>query len=122
MYEDLVKSLRSCWRINDPSFNCVQMKNGACDPIGRCVPYLHDMAADAIEDLQDRIANIMVTVKSQKHIIKANNAADVRPVVLCKDCRHRDPEDHKCDSGQLERAGCVFPVDDDYFCAYGEKS
>lgn len=48
-------------------------------------------------------------------------AADVRPVVLCKDCRHRDPEDHKCDCGQLERAGCVFPVDDDYFCAYGEK-
>ena len=48
-------------------------------------------------------------------------AADVRPVVRCKDCRHRDPEDHKCDCGQLERAGCVFPVDDDYFCAYGER-
>ena len=48
-------------------------------------------------------------------------AADVWPVVLCKDCRHRDPEDHKCDCGQLERAGCVFPVDDDYFCAYGER-
>ena len=48
-------------------------------------------------------------------------AADVRPVVLCRDCRHRDPEDHKCDCGQLERAGCVFPVDDNYFCSYGEK-
>ena len=48
-------------------------------------------------------------------------AADVRPVVFCRDCRHRDPEDHKCDCGQLERAGCVFPVDDDYYCAYGEK-
>ena len=48
-------------------------------------------------------------------------AADVRPVVLCNDCRHRDPEDHKCDCGQLERAGCAFPVDDDYFCAYGER-
>ena len=48
-------------------------------------------------------------------------AADVVPVVRCKNCRHRDPEDHKCDSGQLERAGCVFPVDDDYFCAYGER-
>lgn len=48
-------------------------------------------------------------------------AADVRPVVLCRDCRHRDPEDHKCDCGQLERAGCVFPVDNDYYCAYGEK-
>lgn len=46
---------------------------------------------------------------------------DARPVVSCKDCRHRDPEDHKCDCGQLERAGCVFPVDDDYYCAYGVK-
>ena len=46
---------------------------------------------------------------------------DVRPVVLCRDCRHRDPEDHKCDSGEMERQGCVFPVDDDYFCAYGER-
>ena len=48
-------------------------------------------------------------------------AADVRPVVRCKDCRHRDPEDRKCDSGKMERQGCVFPVDDDYFCAYGER-
>lgn len=48
-------------------------------------------------------------------------SADVEEMVRCKDCRHRDPEDHKCDCGQLERAGCVFPVDDDYFCAYGER-
>lgn len=42
-------------------------------------------------------------------------------IVRCKACRHRDPEDHKCDCGQLERAGLVFPVDDEYFCAYGEE-
>ncbi len=48
-------------------------------------------------------------------------AADVRPVVLCKDCRHRDPEDHKCDCGGTERQGCPFKVADDYFCAYGER-
>ena len=48
-------------------------------------------------------------------------AAGVRPVVFCKDCRHRDPEDGKCDAGAVERAGCVFPVGDNYFCAYGEK-
>lgn len=47
--------------------------------------------------------------------------ADVVEVVRCEDCKHRDPEDLKCDCGQLERAGCVFPVDDDYFCAYGVK-
>ena len=46
---------------------------------------------------------------------------DAVPVVRCKDCRHRDPEDHKCDSGALERAGCIFPVQDDYFCSFGER-
>lgn len=48
-------------------------------------------------------------------------AADVREVVYCKDCRHRDPEDHKCDCGGTERQGCPFKVADDYFCAYGER-
>lgn len=47
--------------------------------------------------------------------------ADAREVVYCKDCRHRDPEDHKCDCGGAERQGCPFKVADDYFCAYGER-
>ena len=38
-------------------------------------------------------------------------------LIRCKDCKHRDPEDHKCDCGhdiqwQLPRA-------DDWFCADG---
>ena len=41
-------------------------------------------------------------------------------IVRCKDCDHRDPEDKKCYCGELERAGCIFPVADDYYCAYGE--
>ena len=39
----------------------------------------------------------------------------------CKSCRHRDPEDKKCDCGRLERQGCLFPVSDDYYCKYYEK-
>ena len=54
-------------------------------------------------------------------IVEDFPAADVRPVVYCKDCRHRDPEDHKCDCGGTERQGCPFKVADDYFCAYGER-
>lgn len=42
-------------------------------------------------------------------------------IVQCKDCKHRDPEDKKCDCGMFERQGCIFPVDDDYFCKYGER-
>ncbi len=45
----------------------------------------------------------------------------MKPLVRCKNCSHRDPEDHKCDCGQTERQGCPFPVHDDYFCAYGEE-
>lgn len=47
-------------------------------------------------------------------------AADVMPVVRCRDCKHRDPEDKKCDCGGLEHAH-MFPVADDWFCADGER-
>lgn len=42
-------------------------------------------------------------------------------VVRCKDCKHRDPEDKKCDCGNLHHAGTIFPVPDNYFCADGER-
>lgn len=45
-----------------------------------------------------------------------------RPHGECKSCRHRDPEDKKCDCGGQERQGCPFPVSDDYYCKYYEKS
>ena len=43
----------------------------------------------------------------------------LKEIVRCKDCKHRDPEDHKCDCGhdiqwQLPRA-------DNWFCADGEE-
>lgn len=47
-------------------------------------------------------------------------AADVVPVVRCGECKHRDPEDKKCDCGGLEHAH-IFPVADDWFCADGER-
>lgn len=45
---------------------------------------------------------------------------DERPKGECRTCRHRDPEDKKCDCGELERSGCLFPVSDDYFCKFYE--
>lgn len=44
-----------------------------------------------------------------------------RPQGKCRTCRHRDPEDKKCDCGEPERAGCPFPVRDNYFCKFYEK-
>ena len=52
--------------------------------------------------------------------LNAIPAADVVPVVRCRDCKHRDPEDKKCDCGGLEHAH-MFPVADDWFCADGER-
>lgn len=56
-----------------------------------------------------------------RELISDAPTIDAVPVVRCGECIHRDPEDHKCDSGRLERAGCVFPVDDDYFCKHGQR-
>lgn len=42
-------------------------------------------------------------------------------IVTCGECKHRDPEDKKCDCGMFERQGCIFPVADDYFCKCGER-
>lgn len=48
-------------------------------------------------------------------------ASRARPQGKCKSCRHRDPEDKKCDCGGQERQGCIFPVSDNYYCKYYEK-
>lgn len=40
-------------------------------------------------------------------------------VTRCKDCKHRDPEDKKCDCGHAIQ--WQVPRDDDWFCADGER-
>lgn len=39
--------------------------------------------------------------------------------IRCKDCKHRDPEDKKCDCGH----GILWqlPRDDDWYCADAER-
>ena len=40
------------------------------------------------------------------------------PVVHCKDCKHRDPEDERCDCGCWHTP---FTTNDNDFCSYGER-
>lgn len=40
------------------------------------------------------------------------------PVVHCKDCKHRDPEDERCDCGCWHTP---FTTNDYDFCSYGER-
>lgn len=39
-------------------------------------------------------------------------------VVHCKDCKHRDPEDNRCDCGCWHNP---FTTNDNDFCSYGER-
>lgn len=40
-------------------------------------------------------------------------------IVRCKDCKHRDPEDKKCECGH--DIIWQLPRDDSWFCADGER-
>ena len=50
--------------------------------------------------------------------LKQYEDSDVVPVVRCKDCKHRDPEDKRCDCGCWHNP---FTTNDNDFCSYGES-
>lgn len=52
-------------------------------------------------------------------VLEMTPTADAVPVVQCKDCKHCDPEDKKCDCGHAIL--WQLPRDDDWFCADGER-
>lgn len=70
---------------------------------------------------KDKYDRLLISATKLAEAVRVYQIADLTEVVRCKDCRHRDPEDKKCDCGELERAGCVFPMRDDYFCADGKR-
>lgn len=50
-------------------------------------------------------------------IIAGIPAADVAPVVRCKDCKHH----YDCGIHFCNRLGMDCPDDSDFFCSYGER-
>ena len=59
--------------------------------------------------------------------IQEQPTADVAEVVHCKDCKHFNPNE-PCVGGTYEACtelsgadGCGMNVEEDFFCAYGEK-
>ena len=54
-----------------------------------------------------------------KHVKRTTINIEQHELVMCRNCVHRDPEDHKCDHHW--HAYSPLPVDDDFWCAYGEK-
>lgn len=47
--------------------------------------------------------------------------SETHELVLCKDCKHRDPEDKKCDCGDMTVQGLYFPRPDTWYCPNGER-
>lgn len=69
-------------------------------------------------------ATAIETVRKAKSIGQAHRmlvqlpSVDAVPV-RCKDCKHRDPEDRKCDCGH--DIMWQLPRGDDWYCADGER-
>ena len=53
--------------------------------------------------------------------LSGNWLGKLTEIVRCRDCKHRDPEDKKCDYGGMAVQGLFFPRPDDWFCADGER-
>lgn len=75
--------------------------------------WITDCVLDGDNDAADCFRDCIVLLDSIP-------AADVAPVVRCKDCRWRGREDcamfYRCDCGEQH----TWETDDD-FCSYGEK-
>ena len=75
-----------------------------------------------IKDLSDGLGLCRVIMEDdfKKAIKKIPKSIidDVVRVVRCKDCKHRDPEDKRCDCGCWHNP---FTTKDDDFCSYGER-
>lgn len=56
MYDELVKSLRICGRMENIDDNCIAFHDGCCEAEPLCMYELMRQAADAIEELSERIA------------------------------------------------------------------
>ena len=77
--------------------------------------------ADLIDrkELRDALYEADAVTMQGVKIINQFPAADVEPVVRCRDCIHCDPENHHCD----HYMGTVAPLrrKPDDFCSYGER-
>ena len=59
-------------------------------------------------------AAFKIAIRRVKKIL----AVDAVKVVRCKDCRHRDPDDKRCDHGWMYFS---FPRPDYGYCEHGER-
>ena len=74
--------------------------------------------ADVVEDYGDSCV-FGFSREAIKRVINDIPAADVAPVVRCRECKHCDPENYHCDHPMGTAAPLRRKPDD--FCSYGER-
>ena len=74
--------------------------------------------ADVVEDYGDGCV-FGFSREAIKSVINDIPAADVAPVVRCRECNHCDPENYHCDHPMGTAAPLRRKPDD--FCSYGER-
>ena len=81
------------------------------------VPEYADGWNSAIEII-DKAPTIDIDRPTQSQFKRMAVQLGYEPVVHCKDCKHRDPEDKRCDCGCWHNP---FTTNDNDFCSYGER-
>lgn len=72
-----------------------------------------------LDALKDRFSLTGPIGVSVRRVIDKAPTIDAVHVVRCRECKHRDPENHHC--GHATGATIYFPRKDDDFCSYGEQ-
>lgn len=84
-----------------------------------------DKMFHALEDDWKRLKELLkeqeaeISKISSAYLDLVGKAKKQPEIVRCKDCKHRDPEDKKCDCGHAIQ--WQLPRPDDWFCADGER-
>ena len=81
------------------------------------VPEYADGWNSAIEII-DKAPTIDIDRPTRSQFKRMAGQLGYEPVVHCKDCKHRDPEDKRCDCGCWNNP---FTTNDNDFCSYGER-
>lgn len=78
-----------------------------------------EAAIDAVTEVYYNTPDVNLSGEKFEAAINGILAADVAPVVRCKDCNHCDPENYHCDHPMSTAAPLRRKPDD--FCSYGER-
>lgn len=102
-------------RIIDADSFLVTLQKTDCDvcPTQEVWGYSYPLLADLIED-----APTIERRPTRSQFKRMAVQLGYEEVVHCKDCKHRDPEDKRCDCGCWHTP---FTTNDNDFCRYGER-